>query len=638
MKSGLIRHVMGGIAPHANLSPRYSTMFIDRFKSRVRRAVSDETGAIGRSVKQLIADPRVISGGDGTEDLYDEETAALVGRLTSEEEPLSDEELSELRATLVAEIKAKAAEDNDDALEEMARIKADITDIDTEAAARDEAAEAREAKRTELLADLDPEEEETPAEEPAAEAAEEDPEEEETPATPEAEADPETPAADPEEAPAEAIAAAADPSPGAVRRRSRAASRTEPEATSPVTIVASGDVPGFSAGNPIKTLLSLGEAFGNKLDAVIRGGKGRYPVASIKVQYPQDRQLDSTLDSNERKLNAVTSPQAIVAAGGYCGPVDVDYTFDRVGSTIRPLRDSLARFGATRGGIRVTPPMQLADVAGAVGVWTDANDVAAATDPDVRKSCLRVVCEDEVEIKVSAMVKCLDIGNFVNKFYPERFPAFNDLATVAHARLAEEELWDDLVANSTAVTSQKVLGASRDVLTTLERARAAIVYRHRLDDNAMFRAEIPAWYKPMMRTDIARQLPGDQTMAVTDAQIEEWFRVRYINVTWVLDDPADPFGTQAAGALNRWPEDLELLLFPEGTHVFLDGGTLDLGIELRSPDYNKKNDVQAFMESWEATYKRGAADSYAITIEGICAPGESSGTTDITPAVCTAGS
>jgi hypothetical protein len=128
--------------------------------------------------------------------------------------------------------------------------------------------------------------------------------------------------------------------------------------------------------------------------------------------------------------------------------------------------------------------------------------------------------------------------------------------------------------------------------------------RHRTSDNIALRVMLPAWTKELLRADMARSFHGNdlEPLNVSDAQITGWFTARNVNVSWYVDTAtgaSQVFGTQSAGALNAFPSTVQWFLFVEGSFVFLDGGTLDLGL-VRDSTLNKTNDYQIFAETFEA--------------------------------------
>lgn len=383
---------------------------------------------------------------------------------------------------------------------------------------------------------------------------------------------------------------------------------------SPVTITAGADIPGVTAGTPLPNLRSVAQALIDRRKAMGRtsGGDGeQHTVASFNLSFPESRTLTSKdLDGNAEKIAAVVSPEAITAAGGLLGPVDTSYDIFGFGSAARPVKDSLAVFGADRGGIRYVTSPVLEDLTGAVSAWTLENDrdAAAEGEPDPVKPCLRVSAGDEVTVYTDAIPLCLTFGNLGARAWPEVVERHTELGMVQHARFAETRLLTRIGTLSTNVTSEAQLGAARDIFVAVEQAAAGYRSRHRLDGDTPLRAIFPTWFKNALRADLTKQIPGDgndDTFGLAEATINAWFAVRNINVTWAFDgETGQVFGTQDAGALASFPENVIWYLFSEGTFLFLDGGTLDLGI-VRDSTLNGTNDYKIFLETFEGVAKVG---------------------------------
>lgn len=407
-------------------------------------------------------------------------------------------------------------------------------------------------------------------------------------------------------------------------------------------ITACAEVPGLAPGQPITDMAVLASAFTNRAQSLLRSpsARGRFDVANIQVDYPKDRQLDTDPHNNTQRIEAVvsdaqdqTSEQlreiahaklddlaAITADGGLCAPVNVSYDVYGVGSEVRPLRDGLVRFQANRGGIKFIAPPTLANLDGSVTIVTEAQDTAGNTD----KACLTVTCGSETEEVIDAISKCLQIGNFHHRTFPEHWQRFWTLAGVHHAREAETRLWDRIVANSTAVTAGQVFGASRDIPENLIQAAVGMRSRHRAYGTPV-RAVVPQWVVELMSVDRLRQLPGDGTYAVMEAQFRQELAARGIALTLVPDGD-QVMGVQGAHPLVEWPTTVEALVFFEGTHLFLDGGELNFGMEIRDSSLNASNNLRAMTETFEGTANVGI-ESLHVTMS-VCPSGESAGTID----------
>ncbi len=427
------------------------------------------------------------------------------------------------------------------------------------------------------------------------------------------------------------------------RQRARAES-----ARQPMSLVASANVGAadISAGDRLSDASDLAAVFlaAYEGSAGYRGPRAKVRVATagsrnVRELYGEARTLTRDPIGNEQRIAAVTSPQALVAAGGRCVSSEVNYDLPVIaGSEARPVRDDmLVRFGADRGGVITRTPPILADLVGsdAVGIWTEEND--QNPDDPATKPCLTVVCPDDAETIVDAITKCLQFGNFRARFDPESVQAWTDLAAVHHARTAESRLLTKIGTGSTQVTSGQLLGATRDVLATIDRAQAAMRSRHRLDRAIPLVFGFPFWLYDMLRTDIARQIPVgtlDETLALAEAQIDRWFAIRNVRPVGFLDGEAGQiFGAQGDGALTGWMSTVVTYLYPEGSWLFLDGGTIDLGI-VRDSTLNSTNDFQMFAETFENVHFNGV-ESYRLTMD-LCPDGAVAGTVDIDP--CSTGS
>lgn len=109
-----------------------------------------------------------------------------------------------------------------------------------------------------------------------------------------------------------------------------------------------------------------------------------------------------------------------------------------------------------------------------------------------------------------------------------------------------------------------------------------------------------------------------------------------VRAVWVLDGGAtnDAFrAAQAVGGLTPWPDTVEVILTHPGAWLFLDGGTLDLGV-VRDSTLNASNSWQSFSETFENAAFVGL-ESLCATFD-LCPDGSSSGTAEITP--CATGS
>jgi hypothetical protein len=256
---------------------------------------------------------------------------------------------------------------------------------------------------------------------------------------------------------------------------------------------------------------------------------------------------------------------------------------------------------------------------------------------------VEVDCPGIVTAQVEAIYKCLTFSNMSTRFDPEFMDSVVQAQAIAHARHAENKLLTSLTNASKQVYSNKLLGAVRDALVTLDKMVAYFRSYHRLSTNTPLRMIAPAWLMNLLRADLTRQMVGDglDALAVSDEQVADWFRRRNVNITWHLDgiDPADltvpepditiPNQQYSLLATNSvappFPDVVSTLLFVEGDWLWLDGGTLDLGV-VRDSSLNADNRFQTFSESWEFPAFRGVESFHlAMTLQPT---GQSAATVD----------
>lgn len=603
-----------------------------------------------------------------------DELLRLLG-LTEDLSTLDDAALGQLVDDLRAESAAVLATGpDDDQLEPLERVAAALEAIGTLQAERETAAVEREARLSELAARIA-----GPADEPEAEGddlPEADP-------APEAEAAvipddaPEAPAVEVEvnvEAPPAAVAASIEVVPGitvspaaapAVRaaaplaRRPVGGARTaarrpasmqpgaRPVSAPAMALRASANLPHVQADAVLDTPQALAQAMmsGFEASAGYRGPRAKVPVARIGATDPSTLFGEShTLriddaGANTRKLEAMTSPEALVASGGICAIPNVNYDLPVIGSDARPVRDTaMNRVGAERGGIRTLPVPDFDELDDAITTWSIANDEDPGSDGPATKPCLAMTCLDFDEDLVDAIVLCLTIGNFRARFNPESVANFIARAAIAQAREAENRMLTAIGAGSKQVNAGELLGTTSDILTTLDRLLAGIRSRRRILKSFPFRWVAPAWLLDQMRANEARRGSGgttDESYAVADAKIESWVRTRGVNITWHLDgETGQIFGPQGDGPILGWPSTVVHYLYPEGSWNVLDGGMLDIGI-IRDTTNTAVNNYTIFSETWEGTHFHGLDETYRIT-SNTCPSGEMSGSIDISP--CSTGS
>lgn len=384
-------------------------------------------------------------------------------------------------------------------------------------------------------------------------------------------------------------------------------------------------------GEALQSIDQLAAASASAFDTA-RGARvlapSKQPLGRVFWDLPEAQKLHGERGDDE-KIEALTAaaqnpPEAIVASGGFCAPADVDYTVPVVGATDRPVANGAPSVELTRGALQVSNPPTLADIDtfdgidanAAVTVWTNTDDEAAPGAGDT-KGFQRIDCATFTEYELAAIVRRLRWGNFGSRALPENVEAWNRLVMVAHARLAETRLLDQIKAGSIQRTTPQVFGAARDIVEAVKRARQQIISVHRMDDDTRFRVRLPEWAPTLGDVDLLRGLQSDPGFVREGERIfRDALDSAGVSVTLYKDSPSTGtsqiLGYGAGPVLAEWPCEIQWNIAPEAYWLFGSQAQLDLGVYF-SPDLNDTNDVENFAETFEVMIPKGMADSLWIT-------------------------
>lgn len=410
------------------------------------------------------------------------------------------------------------------------------------------------------------------------------------------------------------------PAPGQLGRPASAPRRPATERAR-VTMAVAADVAGFAAGQTIGRE-DIGQAMAARLHSIrsVRGGSGEnVPVMTFTAEIPDGRMLyDGRVGENTRRLDQLSGPQAITAAG-VCAPFEVDYSIDVVGDTDEPIKASLPQFGAARGGVQARRDIDAggAGPVSATGQWSLADDAAVGSgDPPDPKVIWDVPCYPVIQEEVTAYTLSLRFSTTSDRFDPESGEASARAALIAHARYMENIRLGRLLNGSKRLTATDQISAVVDLLVSIDKITAYLRWRRRLNAAARLRMYLPIWVRDMIRADLTRGMrtASLEALAVADATVDQWFSNRGINITWHLDGlpasttPAVPLQGYADAApgsvVPGFPDIVDIVVFPEGSWKLLDGGTLDLGV-VRDAELVRTNRYMTFTESWEGMLLKG---------------------------------
>ncbi len=118
--------------------------------------------------------------------------------------------------------------------------------------------------------------------------------------------------------------------------------------------------------------------------------------------------------------------------------------------------------------------------------------------------------------------------------------------------------------------------------------------------------------------------------------IRSYLRLFNVDPTFYKDGPStgtgQVFAAQTAGAQLAFPTVVQWAMYPEGSWLHLDSGSLDLGI-VRDSTLNSTNDFQIFAETWEQAALIGVESQWLSST--VCPNGTVSAPKDLS-AICSA--
>jgi hypothetical protein len=358
-----------------------------------------------------------------------------------------------------------------------------------------------------------------------------------------------------------------------------------------VVITAAADVPGIPSESRMDTL-RMATAFHDKARG-LNDGSPRAPIARITIPH-QTVDLGTDAAENARLIQEVVgerTAEALVASGGWCAPSTPLFALFDIGPDTADLFDLPSIGAPVRGGIMVPSYYGFGDVAGALWNWTEAQDIAAATQPaGPDKPCLKIPCPTWTECRLEAEGLCVTHGNLSDRAWPELTRYFINIVMAAHMHRISAAKLAKVVSGATAVVpdaSMLTSDAAGDLLGVLELQAADLRSQYRLARTRAVDAIVPDWTAAILRANMAKRA-GVDFMQVTDAQVTSWLTSRGVRPQFVSD--YQPLYSTAPA--TKWPAALEFTMLIAGSYVSIDGGTIDLGV-VRDSILNSTNDFTA---------------------------------------------
>jgi hypothetical protein len=388
---------------------------------------------------------------------------------------------------------------------------------------------------------------------------------------------------------------------------------------------ASADVPHFSSGQQLTTFADASRALANRMEQypamtagraqAARGRNGEYkrPVTAYDPQgrkltmthfnrhggvqfvrqFPDQLRVDdgggngyavAEWAANERNLQAgnllksaasrVAAGRAITAAAAWCAPSEVIYELCELETLDGML--SVPELQTSRGGwqIPIDGGPNFASIWNSIGNNGDTHLTETEVENDVAKVCTEIPCPDFEDIRLGVDYVCLTGGLLQRRGYPEIVARFSRGAMIALAHKINYGVIAQMVAASGPATVIPQVSTGDDaasaLLSGIELAIVDTKYRNRMSFAATIEVVMPMWFLAQIRAALARRR-GVAMLAVTDAEILDWFAIRRAVPQFVYDWQ-DAFSNLAGGPggavpLEALPTSGQFLTYPAGTWV-----------------------------------------------------------------------
>lgn len=374
-----------------------------------------------------------------------------------------------------------------------------------------------------------------------------------------------------------------------------------------------------------------------KVDPVgkYRFGGPEHKIARADFTFPDDRILTGNLDEDTHKIKmkvpasslpgfgeGTEANGALTASGGLCAPLTPIYSMPNFGTEAEPIWDSLPVFQAARGGVNVPAATYIGDITSAISSISEADDALGGTY--ATKSCQGMECPSYTETAVQILAHCREYGNLNARAWPEKIAHENALTMQALSRTSEGFLLDRIKSLSVNVTvGVETLGALIYLIDGIVKSAFGIRGRLRMPAQARFTAYLPSYTLDLLLLDTI-QTQFDRFRS--KAEIDAYLRGSGIDPVYYIDTPSTgttqlPDATQTAAAIDPFPDNVQWAIHPQGAFLGIDSGSLELGI-VRDSTLNSTNDFQVFGEKFRNVALLAPAQAAYWVTSDLCASGQ----------------
>lgn len=361
--------------------------------------------------------------------------------------------------------------------------------------------------------------------------------------------------------------------------------------------------------------LRVAEEFGNLAKgraARVVGANGRSEttVAYIEREIPGDFSVGDEAEA-VAVLDRVTDESrlaggSLTAAGGWVSPSETMYDFLPTLAASDLL--SLPELTIRRGGVKFPQEPDFSAIYNDIGFrQTEAQAIAGEEKP-----CYEIGDTEFNEVRLDVQGICITSGILQDKAWPELTAKYVAEALRAHQHKVSAHRISQVVDGSVEVgtLTGPQFGAIGAVLNAVELQVHDMRVKHRIPSTQTLEGIAPIWLLAVLRADLAYR-QGVLPEQVTDEQLRQHFANRGANLQFVVDWQNDVIG--GATPATKWPDTVDLVLYPSGTWWSAVEPVVNLGIIHDSTLLRQNKQIQMFTEDGVAVGKRGY-ESRLLTI------------------------
>lgn len=393
-----------------------------------------------------------------------------------------------------------------------------------------------------------------------------------------------------------------------------------------IEIVASVDVPGYRPGQAID-LAQITEGAMRRAQGLKTAGGGTGMVASYRLPFPDElvvKDSSSAPEGSAAIMRAADQKRLavqgdLVASGGWCAPSETIYDITDIACP--DMLWDVPEVQLNRGGLRFfrTPTL---DVAALTFVWTEADDIAAATQPaGPEKPCYVIPCPAPIDVRAIAVGVCLSVGILTSRFFPEMVDWYVRNSMIAHEIRIKQVMYAAALASAATqeVAIRDSFAGFSAVYEAVGLQAADMIERHNLCESTQIEVVLPWWSRNLMLADLARQ-EGLPIADLSPQLLVDAFSRLGVRVQWARGlPPAVPTDIGGVTPATTWPEAITFLIYPAGNFQIGRGPEVNIGVIIDSVTV-ATNDEKIFSEEAVALIDRMGL-ARAVTVN-VCPNGE----------------